>query len=123
MITATKVLFVPSSYTSYEGISGIVLKESSEIVFADFCCFPLTPRIAIRVLLSTVNLNRVLMWFITFEYCLITVEEKAQIISLHLLPFARLLLGNGHYYLFKTLHGELVDCFALGILFYFIYYR
>ena len=51
---------------SYEGTSGIVLKHSSEMALA-FLTFPLSPRIAISVLFSRVNLNRVLIKFTTLE--------------------------------------------------------
>ena len=52
---------------SYDGISGIRLKEMSVIVPVGFFDFPLSPRRAIKVLLRRVNRSRVLRWFITCE--------------------------------------------------------
>ena len=61
--------------TSYEGISGTILNESSVIVPVGFFDFPLSPRRAIRVLLSRVNLKRVLRWFMTWEYSSLVLRE------------------------------------------------
>ena len=47
------------SYTSYVGMSGTVLKESSDILLpTDFFGFPLSPLIAINVLFNRENTMR-----------------------------------------------------------------
>ena len=55
-------------HISYEGISGTILNDTSEMLLGTFRDFPRSPRMAMSVLFKSVNLIQVRMWFITWEY-------------------------------------------------------
>ena len=77
-----QITFINVYYTSYDGISGIVLKESSVKFTFGLRDFPLSPRNATSVLFRSVNLILVLKWFITWQYSSLVLFEICSAIFL-----------------------------------------